>query len=347
VNRYHRAVFLTTPRFRKDKEDGIVMKIASDITVLSPAAAQVSERTEAQKDRKSQSGGQTIFAGNLQGDFSLQERIQLKKEQAQKRALKVINDAWNGDRKIAEEIEDRRTQIEALRQENKDAQGEIFEMDGRIEELRTVYGVEEDSQEQQELELLKKEQESRKPVLGVELTDEEEEQLTQIHKKGLTEYQSRALEMNQVSVDYKETIARNKLKIMGENQEVRSIREERRKVHPMLDAQDEAEDIMGAVRDEIVNMVVEDSKEHLDEEEEKREEEAEEIKEEKEKQEELVEKREEREDVLEELMSEMPVEQMMDMDQTLSEVKRQIQNILNEMNLAVEDIKGSQVDTSV
>ena len=79
----------------------------------------------------------------------------------------------------------------------------------------------------------------------------------------------------------------------------------------------------------------------------RRQEEAAEIKEEKEKQEEILEKRKEKEDGLDELMEDMSVSQMTNADQTLSEVKRQIQNIVNEMNLVVEDIKGAQVDTSL
>ena len=92
------------------------------------------------------------------------------------------------------------------------------------------------------------------------------------------------------------------------------------------------------------SMAVKDAKEYLEEEQEVRKEEAEEIKEEKEKQEEILEKRKEKEDELEKFMTELPMDQMSDAAQMLSEVKRQIQNIVSEMNLTVEDIKGTKVD---
>ena len=135
--------------------------------------------------------------------------------------------------------------------------------------------------------------------------------------------------------------------IEEENAAIRGIREERRKVHPMADAQKQAEEVMEAARDEIIGMVMEEAKDHIDEEQEKREEQAEALKEKKEEQEEIQEKRKEREEELEELIEDMPVEEMADLDQTMEEVKQQIRKVLNEVNLTAEDIKGAQVDLNV
>ena len=41
------------------------------------------------------------------------------------------------------------------------------------------------------------------------------------------------------------------------------------------------------------------------------------------------------------------MDKMADMDKAMSEMKQQIQNVLNQMNLVAEDVKGAQVDTSV
>ena len=38
---------------------------------------------------------------------------------------------------------------------------------------------------------------------------------------------------------------------------------------------------------------------------------------------------------------------MTDLQQTIDEVKQQIQKVLNEVNLAAEDIKGAKVDMTV
>ena len=43
----------------------------------------------------------------------------------------------------------------------------------------------------------------------------------------------------------------------------------------------------------------------------------------------------------------MSTDNTVSVEQTVSEIKSQINNILNEMNLMVEDIKGAQVDINV
>ena len=135
--------------------------------------------------------------------------------------------------------------------------------------------------------------------------------------------------------------------IIEENAIIRGIREEKRKTHPMVEAQETADDIIEASQDDVINMVMQDAKTHLDEEQEKREEEAEKIEEEREEQEELLEERKEEEEELEDLIKDMPVDKAAELENVTAEVKRQINNMLSEMGLAVEDIKGSQVDMQI
>ena len=104
---------------------------------------------------------------------------------------------------------------------------------------------------------------------------------------------------------------------------------------------------MEAARNEIIGMVTEEAKDHIDEEQEEKKEEAEAIKEKKEEQEEVLEKREEREKELERLMEEMPVEEMADLKNIQAQVQQEIQDMVSRMNLVAEDIKGAQVDASL
>lgn len=57
--------------------------IDNNITVMSKAVQENDHRQQI-SDRKS---GQTVFAGDMQGDFALQDRMQQRKELAQKRAM--------------------------------------------------------------------------------------------------------------------------------------------------------------------------------------------------------------------------------------------------------------------
>ena len=133
---------------------------------------------------------------------------------------------------------------------------------------------------------------------------------------------------------------------MQENATIRSTRIERLKYHAMSDAQEQAEDILDAARDEIVGMVFEEGKDHVDEEAEEREEQVEEIKEEKEKQEEFIEDQKERREEEEELLENVPMEEMLSLDKIQSNVQQEVQNILDKMKLIAEDIKGAVVDAN-
>ena len=71
-------------------------------------------RAEERAGRKSRqvNGKQSIFAGDLglHGDM-----ISLRRQRAQKKALKIIGDAWNGEKKVDQSITDIRVWI--LRQD--------------------------------------------------------------------------------------------------------------------------------------------------------------------------------------------------------------------------------------
>ena len=253
------------------------MKLQNSITIFAgDTQGRVQTRQTEKADNPAQQEGKnkTFYAGDFLVEFPLKDRIEQRKAQAQERAMKIVEDAWEGDRTLDREIEERSAHIEALQEENKEAV--------------KLFG----------------------PGGGG-------------------------------------TVAQNAEIISEERRIIKGIRSERLKYHTMVDAQEEAEDVVEASRDEIIGMVMEEAKEHVDEEQEKREEQAEAIQEKKEEQEEILEKREEKEEELEELTEEMPMEGTADIDQTMAEVKRQVQKVLNEVNLMEEDIKGTKVDLEV
>ena len=299
------------------------MNVQNNITVFSGDTRNNAQAEWANKeatescDKKSK----TIYAGDFLKEFPLRERIQQKKSEAQQRALKIVSDAWGMDKQIDDEIKVREEESKVLQEDNQEALENLKDVNQRMEELRDAFGISPDSEEQQELERII--QRRKSPTVSLE----EEE---------LTEYQKRALALDDEATFYRKQIAANNGKIL-ENSEVNAaIRKERVKSHAMVDAQKDAEEVMDASRDTAIGLVMEEAKEHLDEEQEKKEE-----------QEEIQEKRDEREAELEELIEEIPVEEMTDLQQTMDEVKQQIQKVLNEVNLAAEDIKGAKVDMTV
>lgn len=324
------------------------MRIQDKITVFAGNA-----QPDAQADKAAGTGeggskgqGKTMFAGNLQGDFSLGDRIRRKQEQARRQALKVVSDTWDGDRKIDEELDRSRRRVEELRQSNKEIQDEINNISKEREDLKALYGVEEDSEEEAELALLRRGGEALRTG-GTNLTKEEWEQYKGILEKGLTDYQSRQLEMDDRERSGMESLLRNNRKIEVENAVIRGVRHERLKKSPMLKAQDQAQSILDAARDEIMGMVVDEAKDHIDGEQEERQEQAEVLKEKKEEQEKLLEERKEKEEEQEDIMEDMSVEQMADINKTQDEIRQEVQKIVDKMGLVAEDIKGAMVDANI
>ena len=328
------------------------MTIQNNITIFT-GDTQNNVQTESARANKADNGSgdqksRTFYAGNLLKESSLRDRIQQRRTHAQERAIKLVEDAWNGDRMFDEEIARSKERLKKLQEEIGETQGNVKYLTEKQDELTAGYDIDADSQEKQDLDLLAKAQASKHISSGVgELSAEEQERLEEISKGERTEYQKRWLELNEQIWTLRDSSFRDRQKVEVENAVIRGIREEKRKTHEMVNAQGQAEDVMEAARDEIIGMVTDAAKDHIDEEQEKKEEEAEAIKEKKEEQEEILEERKEKTEELEELMEDMPVDEAINLDSIQEEIQKEIQDVVNKMNLVAEDIKGARVDLGV
>lgn len=293
---------------------------------------------------KKAGSGQTVFAGNWSQQT---DPIAQKRQQAQKKAMKVVTDAWAGEQKIDTDMEERRQKIKDCRETIGKAKDELREIEKRRGELREAYGVGEDSAEEQELKLLEKEINANKAGSNITLTEEEYEQLAQIKSRGLTEYQQRSLDMKNGGSIYETEISEANRQIVEESAVIRATRIERLKSQTMLKAQQSADEILDSASDEIIGMLIEEAKEHIDEEMEEKKEAAEEKAEKKEEQEERIkeqkETKEEKEAYSEEIAD--ATEFVLGAEDVLSDIQKEIKKIMEEMKLVEEDIKGAAVDT--
>lgn len=144
---------------------------------------------------------------------------------------------------------------------------------------------------------------------------------------------------------YQQKLAEKENGVLEENAIIRGTKLERLKHNPMGEAKEQADAILEAAGEEIIGMVMEDAKEKVDEENEEREKQAAEIKEEREEQEKFIEKQQERKE--EEIPEDMPTEEMISLERVQSDVKQEVQNILDKMKLLAEDIKGAAVDETL
>ena len=218
--------------------------------------------------------------------------------------------------------------------------------DRRLRRKR-IFSVDADSAEEKELKLLEKEFRARQKGSDVQLTKEDMEEIAKIKAKGLTEYQSRSMEMLDYEKPYLDAAYEAKQGIEEENLTISAIKRELEKNTGMLKAQDKADAIEEAASKEIMGMLVDEAKEHIDEEAKEAEEKA---KEKQEKEEELQEKidaaRERRKEEEEELTEDI-VESAQDLNVTtanINDAQKDIKDMMNKLALVEEDMKGATVD---
>ena len=149
--------------------------------------------------------------------------------------------------------------------------------------------MDEDSQEQKDLELLER---AMYPS-GGELTEEEEKRLEELQNQPLTEYQQKCLEVHKEQYLFQNRAESAESVSQYYAQSATSMKIERLKFHKMADAQDNAEKLLTETGKQIVGMLWEEAKDHVDEEMEETKEEAEEKAEEEASQEEKIEERKE------------------------------------------------------
>ena len=104
-------------------------------------------RHAAEKDAKQKKNGKSIDA---RGMTAVTDTITLKKAQAQKKAMKILGDAFAGDSKIDDDMSERREKIKSLTQELADRKKEIKDMEDTKASL-LEQGYDENSDEVRQL----------------------------------------------------------------------------------------------------------------------------------------------------------------------------------------------------
>jgi len=321
------------------------------------AAARRAAENDQREGKKS-----SIFAGDLGVGL---DKIQIKRQQAQKKAMKIVGDTFAAEKELDQSMTDMAERLKVLQDETAGCHEELKRIENTRYELMGNYGVTEDSEEQADLELLRKEREANNPASNVTLDYEETKRLEKIHEKGITGYQNDMLELDEEQKVYEKNLASGEAGIKSVIASISDTKIERLKTAPMLKAQQEADEIMEAANKEIYGELINEGKEHIEEKMKEEKEQAEKRAEEKEEQEEKEEAVEERKAEMEqfiegtkqqseakkeELPSELDQEQMAaynDPNNSEMESAKEIAEILDELKLIQEDIKGAAVDTNL
>ena len=275
--------------------------------------------------------------------------IAAKREEARKKAMQIVGNAFANEMKIDDDLNERRERVKSLQNDIGEANRAIKELEEGRAALKDKYGIDEDSQEEQDLKLLEKEARYKIPGSDVHFEKDELKRLGEIKKNGLTEYQQRSMEMFEQESSYIISSNANKQEIMMENQVIIATEIERLKTHSMVDARDQADAIQEEARKEIIGMMVDEAKDHIDKESKEQKEKA---KAEKEKEEELQaridavkEKRKESEKLAEDILE--GVENVESVQNDMNAAQQEVKDMMGKMKLIEDDIKGAAVDEAL
>ena len=279
-------------------------------------------------------------------------QIDAKRLRARKQAMKLISDAWKSADKTDKNIDDMKLDKLNKLDEITELKNKVSNLENEKEAYRADYGVDMDSQEQKDLELLEKYQNNRYGSAEDTFSKEELERLKELQNTPLTEYQEKVLKLNSSQIHFKDEIGQKELKIACTTASIALAEIDRDKSQEMLKAQDSADQIIGAVEGEVKNLLVNEGKDNIDDKVEENKEKADEAeKKQEEQQEKIDEKRKERKEQ-EEIIEGQAEADKLEMNASVkgndidhvTEAQKQIVRIMKDNKLLNEDIKGIDID---
>lgn len=318
------------------------------------------DRSGKKQEENGQIKNGSLFAGNLN---MAEDPIAKKKQEAREQAAKLVSDAFARAQVIDDEIAERYRKISDSQAVKKAAQDSIKELDASKEELKEIYGIAPDSQEQKDLELLEKRRDYFKGD-GEKPSEEEWKRLKEIDKQGLTEYQQRSLDYDSQKAPYEKEIKTANGVIVEESSAIRSTKLSLLKSRDMVDAAEQADGVLESASKEIIGMLKDEAQEITEEKQKEEEEKLEKRKEEKEEFEERLEEiREKNEQYAPEQSTgaqesssaadqsrpsgDAQTEQMVSLSTVKNDIQKELEKLMEEMQLTDEDLKGLEVDSSL
>ena len=284
--------------------NGHNLAVSANANAMSRKAARLNQNNNGQTKNKS------INMSQLDGKM---DSILMRKQRAQKRALKVVSDAWNADKKFDSDLKERRNHVTELKSSLAENKDQLEACNASMKEIEELYGIEEGSQEKKDVELAalwnkykafgdmslkfsemngtNNAKETWEEWTGVSLSDEDWQRMAELQGEisSPTPYQQRALEITEKAEFFQKNIDDAQIDLVSEDTAIRSVKIERLKEHGMVDAQKEADEINEAASKEFISMLIGEAQDHIDEKLEEKKEEAKEKAEEKEEQEEKIE----------------------------------------------------------
>lgn len=269
----------------------------------------IEQHTEKQIEKNTNSSGKVrVFARGIGKQHPLDAQMEEKRATAMEKAKKLLSDVFAAEKSIDDDLAERANRIKESEQTIVDANKELDVLEEEKIKLKEQYGI---------------------------TGEETEEEL-------LAEYKMQRDELTRYGEPQRQAIKEAQDIIEEERKVIAAITVERLKSDPMVETSKQAEELLTSAEEEIAGMVTDAAVEHVQEKAKKakKKQEAEEEKAELEEA-----KRKEREERRKEVeLSDVPVQELLNLEQVRGELKQEVDQMLVEMKLLAEDIKGSMVD---
>ncbi len=281
-----------------------VQKNENGLAIFIESQLRSTNSTRKQNLEAGQQSEKSIFAGNLN---VITDGIEQKRKQARSLAMKVIGDAFSDEKELDTSIKEQKQRVAELKDEYLQVAQQLKDVKAAKEMYIEEYGLNKE---------------------GAEATPEQQVELLEF-EKAKTELSRSMLSMKEES--------------KARNMAVENIMVERLKSHPMVDATEEANEIMEQAGKEIMGMLREETKEHIDETMEENKKKAEAAQEKKEEQEKLEEKNETPEEQKISHTAETMGE-LQEISQNHNMLQKELKIMVDTNQILEEDLKGLLLD---
>ncbi len=322
------------------------MVINANTGMVSGSFSEAGKTQENEKENgKAQVKNGAVFGGNFKQKF---DPVAIKKEQAQKQAMKLWTDAVDAQQDMDNEMEESIKHMEQLRGLMEEANSRINAISDSQAALAEKYGIKEGSQEQADAELLIR-QAKNMGFPDADFTDEERARVEELNGNSeLEEYVGRYMELEKGKEVHQKELNQAKKEYLAEGHVIRGLKTIRLKKHTMIDAQKEKDEMMIAASKDAAFGMMNEVKDKIDEEQAEQKEKAEEKAEKEEEKEELREaireKAEGKEENDDTNLETTETEEFVQLDSVKDEITQEVKKMVDEMNLLMEDLKGASVD---
>lgn len=284
------------------------MKIAENTIRMSMAGERY---TEKQSGKSVSSDKARFYAGSIGIQQPLENVVAEKRATAMEKAKKLLGDVFAAEKSVDDDLKERAGRIKESEQAIVDANKELAQFEEEKEKLKEQYGV----------------------------TGEETEEMLP------EEYKMQRDELTRYGEPYRTTIANARKTIEEEQKVIAAVKVERLKTDPMIAASKEADELLESAEEEIYGILIDEAVDNIEEDAKEAKEKQEALEEQEELEEAKRKEREERQEQAE--LSDVPVQELLALEQSRSEMKQEVDHMLTDMKLLAEDIKGSVVDETL